>query len=133
VVKVHKGRGGRKGAESDTINMTHSTETIITPGSGNVFADMGVPFPEETQKLADHCIETYSKEEAFTMFTKGVKKLREGDGLSTNALLKMAAAHKMTPQERQAQRLSWVMGGLPVDSTLTRSDVAKQLEGFGGL
>jgi hypothetical protein len=38
----------------------------------------------------------------------------------------------MTPDEIREQRLSFVMGMLPSDSTLTREEVRKQLEAFYG-
>jgi len=38
-------------------------------------------------------------------------------------LLYKAAKHEMSPEERWAQRVSFVMGGLPQSSTLSRKEV----------
>ncbi len=42
-------------------------------------------------------------------------------------LLREAAKKKMTLEERREQRVSFVMGMLPVDSPLTKDEVRKML------
>lgn len=42
-------------------------------------------------------------------------------------LLKKARSHKMTPEERFEQRVSWVYGQLPKESTVTKEEVRKRL------
>ena len=43
-------------------------------------------------------------------------------------LLRQRAKRPLTPQEKQAQRLSFVMGMLPHDTTMTRQQVQDILE-----
>ena len=42
-------------------------------------------------------------------------------------LLAQAAAHEMTPAERDQQRLSWVYGQLPDSDTRSKAEVAASL------
>lgn len=48
-------------------------------------------------------------------------------------LIKIAKRHVMTPEERREQRISFVYGMLPFNSTQTREDVRRILEeqGYG--
>ena len=48
------------------------------------------------------------------------------------ARLKAAAERELTVAERQAQRVSHIMAGLPAESSLTRIDVEKVLERANG-
>ena len=41
---------------------------------------------------------------------------------------KKASARKMTPEERHQQKVSFIMGTIGSDSTLTREDVQRILE-----
>jgi hypothetical protein len=47
------------------------------------------------------------------------------------ALLKRAAAHVMTPEERREQRISFVFGMMPYHSTLTKDDVRRMMHEQG--
>ena len=47
------------------------------------------------------------------------------------ALIEQAKAHVMTPEERKAQRLSFVYGMMPFDSPLSRDEVKNLLEDQG--
>ena len=51
----------------------------------------------------------------------------------TPELIARARAHKMTPEERRAQRISLVMGMRGHNSTLTREKVSTILEEVEGL
>lgn len=42
--------------------------------------------------------------------------------------LHQAAQHKMTPAEREEQRVSWCLGMLPMSSPLSKSDVREILK-----
>lgn len=46
--------------------------------------------------------------------------------------LRIAAAHKMTPDEIKAQRVSFVWGNLPDDNRLTKEEVAAILDRMDG-
>jgi len=52
--------------------------------------------------------------------------------LGLDALLKRARAHRMTPDERRAQRVSLVMGLRGRSSTLTKEKVETLIEEFEG-
>lgn len=52
--------------------------------------------------------------------------------LSLDALVAKARSHKMTPQERRAQRVSLIMGVRSERSTLTREKVAEILDEVEG-
>ena len=42
-------------------------------------------------------------------------------------LLKTARSHKMTSEERFEQRVSWVYGQLPEESTTTKEEIRQRL------
>lgn len=44
------------------------------------------------------------------------------------ALLEKAKTHKITPRERRAQMVSWVMSGMMHSSTMTREDIIRMLD-----
>lgn len=48
------------------------------------------------------------------------------------ALLERALSHVMTPEERRAQKISFIYGMLDNDSTLTKEDVAQWLDKHEG-
>lgn len=52
--------------------------------------------------------------------------------LSTDELFALARTHKMTPQERRAQRVSMIMGLRGGDSTLTHEKVEEVLDEVEG-
>lgn len=48
-----------------------------------------------------------------------------------DAILKRAAAHVMTPEERREQKISFAFGMLPLRSTLTKDDVRRIMQEQG--
>jgi hypothetical protein len=48
-----------------------------------------------------------------------------------DALLKRAAAHVMTREERREQKISFVFGMLPFRSMLTKDDVRRMMKELG--
>ena len=64
-----------------------------------------------------------------------VRQGRKGvmaEALALDKLVERARAHKMTPSERRAQRVSLVMGLRGAKSTLTQEKVEDLLEEFEG-
>lgn len=43
-------------------------------------------------------------------------------------VLREAAKREMTPEEKRAQRVSWIMGMLPKNSTTTRAEIQKRID-----
>lgn len=43
-------------------------------------------------------------------------------------VLREAVKRGMTPEEKRAQRVSWIMGMLPKNSTTTRAEIQKRID-----